>query len=193
MVNWVYEKLGHRPDRLKYRTELRTTEDVDAAMNPAEKAFRMLEAEYGRDKGMIYVYGNHDNYLILPEVCQAAGIAPRRKYYEGPGIFIEHGHRLEDTFAVGRPFPAYNYDGTRSGYKATVKCFRWPQWLKNAGKWADGKWCQISDQPQYWGEHAQIWLGRQSNGKLEPPHIFVIGHTHLANLLYIDIEPWRLG
>jgi hypothetical protein len=172
---------------------------VEKWLNPAEAAFLLLEKTYEQNEGMIYVYGNHDNYLIDKGLCGAAKISPRRRYYEVPGVFMEHGHRMEATFAIGHPVPAYNYDGTRSGYKATIDAYHDMQ--KGSGKlgdikkWAAGKWAQWGDQPQYWGEFAQVWLGRKSRNQpgLKPPHIFVIGHTHLPVLYQIDIDAWRIG
>lgn len=46
-----------------------------------------------------------------------------------------------------------------------------------------------AEQPQYRGEYAQVWLGRNSRKEPDkmPPHVFVIGHTHCPMMSYIDI------
>jgi hypothetical protein len=176
--------------------------------NPGEQAFRTLEAKLGADSGMVYVYGNHDNYLILDEVCSAAGVTPRRRFFEPRGLFMEHGHRMEARFWGPFSVLPHNFDGDPSGYDATMGEYRrrlgTVQPRKSTGtkireavtgvvdmkKLAD-QWAAIRDQPQYWGEQAQVWLGRQAGGTLKPPHVFVIGHTHMPKLLYIAIDAWR--
>jgi hypothetical protein len=49
---------------------------------------------------------------------------------------------------------------------------------------------QKFQQPQYWGEFAQVWIGRQSlpDLGLKPPHVFVLGHTHIPLLTYVNID-----
>jgi hypothetical protein len=44
-------------------------------------------------------------------------------------------------------------------------------------------------QKQYWGEYAQVWIGRQSlDTKYSTPQVFVIGHTHMQMVSYINID-----
>ena len=178
------------------------------ALNPGEQAYRTLEAALGADTGVVYVYGNHDDYLILDEVTAAAGLAPRRRFFEPPGLFMEHGHRMEARFWGPFSVLPHNYDGDPSGYDATIGEYR--RRLETFGRRASAGaeargtlagavdvkkladlWAAIRDQPQYWGEQAQVWLGRQGEGTLKPPHVFVIGHTHMPKLLYVDIDAWR--
>jgi hypothetical protein len=172
-------------------------------LNPAEAGFRLLERElFGR---MSYIYGNHDNYLIIPDV--SADILPRVRYVDDVrSVFVEHGHRMEGTFFEGGVYPLpVNFDGQVSGYETTIGLYNeyrhtvphnpigqlWANLKQKAGKPVADEWAGIHDQPQYRGEMAQIWLGRQAAGEIKPFHIYVIGHTHMPNLWYVPIEAWR--
>jgi len=160
---------------------------VEVWLNPAEHALRLLE----RHCSLEFIYGNHDNYLILPEVCGDAGIAARRRNFDGArGVFIEHAHRMEATFTQIVP---HNNDGTTGGYDATMKLYRQLEQGGAGGgplNWVATKWASIHDQPGYYKEFARVWMGRYSRKgeDLTPPHIFVIGHTHIPNLFCIRIK-----
>ncbi len=163
--------------------------DAPGGKNPAMTAFETLERAFGGR--FHYLYGNHDNYLALPPVCAAAGLRPRVRFVERPGVFIEHGHRMEGRFVVSAGIP-HNYDGTDTGYKATVKAYNsGGGMLTNIAKKIADEWAAIHDRAEYVGEQAQVWLGRQSRGTLKPPHVFVIGHTHIPDLITIDIDAYR--
>lgn len=173
--------------------------DSTHKFGPAMRAMEMLEAELGGDRGIIYLYGNHDNYLGLDQVTAAAGIPKRRKYWECPGVFIEHGHRMEARFQGPVNLAPLNHDGAESGYKATVDTY---EDMRTGGKFAKkvgsllkkgaDKGAGWFQQPQYWGEQAQVWLGRQTaGGTPKPAHICVIGHTHMPLLNTINIEAYR--
>jgi predicted phosphodiesterase len=164
-------------------------------LNPAEKALRLLK------ENCTFIYGNHDNYLINLGPTKAAGIPPRKRYWESEGIFIEHGHRLEATLvASGDPGIPTNYDGSTSGYETTIEYYEecktmiahgeQPGLLQKKKLGAADWFAQKFQQTQYWGEFAQVWIGRQSLklAGLKPPHVFVIGHTHMPMLAYINIE-----
>lgn len=236
-----------------------------AKRNPSIEALDVLERTFS---GIEYIYGNHDNYLILPEVCGAAGLQQRIRWKEFPGVFIEHAHRLENKFSDPKPWSdvgevadvvedvaavgavagaatlavgeatgnstakevgkdalligsgvalaaaaasyvsrikgARNYDGDSSGYDAAnllynVLDYSW----KNSGVgslliWGGQKIKDVADdqardhdQPQYISEFARVWIGRQTSQRKKPPHVFVIGHTHIPELLEIVIEPWH--
>ncbi len=231
-------------------------EDMPGTGNPAVQGLKLLEENFG---GMDYIYGNHDNYLIREDVCAEAGLTQRQRWQEYPGVFIEHGHRLEGTFedggieaagavvgalgtlgviglaaagiggvaapiAVGVVAAAgvaaavitavapHNYDGDPSGYNAADGVFKnlkgasaFTKFTETAKKNVADVWADVHDQPQYWGEFAQMWLGRQmpdgmkesqdvqNLGDLKSPHIFVIGHTHIPFLTHIKIDPYRIG
>ena len=88
---------------------------------PAEAAFLLLNEALGADDGgrsggsrMLYIYGNHDNYLIDDALCAAAGIPYRRRYYDRKGLLIEHGHRLEASFDEDDSVGAGNYSRIKS-------------------------------------------------------------------------------
>ena len=42
------------------------------------------------------------------------------------------------------------------------------------------------DQPRYINQFAKLSMGRKATGKGVPPHIMVIGHTHMPLLTYVD-------
>lgn len=164
--------------------------DAPGGKNPAMTAFETLEGAFGGR--FHYLYGNHDNYLGLPQVCAAAGLRPRVRFVERPGVFIEHGHRMEGRFVIRAPY--LNYDGTDTGYKATIKAF---DSAGGGGAMTDlvkriaDEWAAVHDRAEYVGEQAQVWLGRLSRGTRQPPHVFVIGHTHIPDLIAVDIDAWR--
>jgi hypothetical protein len=163
-------------------------------LNPAEKALRLMQ------DNCTFIYGNHDNYLINGALARAAGIPARKRLWESPGIFIEHGHRLEASLmGSGDPFPT-NYDGSVTGYEAAADYYKdcskmmrlgeQPGYIQSkkigAADWAAQKF----QQPQYWGEFAQVMIGRRSRPEFghSAPHVFVIGHTHMPMLSYINIS-----
>ena len=211
LVRWIREIQGQ--DDSDWVNKTLGQQGSTPALNPAEQAFRALDSAYGADSGMVYIYGNHDNYLILDPVTSAAGIPKRRAFLELPGVFIEHAHRMEARFWGPLTILPHNFDGDPSGYKVTIGLYEKLKTKRDAylrglkltervheatigkiemgAKRIAGEWAAIRDQPEYWGEQAQIWLGRQSENKLKPPHVFVIGHTHLPELHYIDIDAWR--
>jgi hypothetical protein len=215
--------------------------------NPVDGGFRLLEDTFGSN--LTYIYGNHDDFLAHAEVCEAAGLRPRKPWDEFPGIFIEHGHRMEIPEVVSHPIGGYNSDGMcLDAWESTNTVYdhssgsdsfspkgwlednlRLPDrvlplftnsWLKLAGlvlilpveavasgfKWAlsklnitgdlplnlpaDISFAAWFDQPWYIQEYAKVWVGRNSDAagkQLLPPHIFVIGHTHLPLLAHLHI------
>lgn len=97
--------------------------------NPALKALDKFTKQFPANS--FYIYGNHDSYLKLPEVCTAGGLPARVMNLNGfKSIFIEHAQRMEVfysnpaarianfIFAVGDRFPG-NSDGDASGFIAT--------------------------------------------------------------------------
>lgn len=157
-------------------------------MNSGVAGLGMIESTFG---GITYLYGNHDNVLIDPEVTAAAGLAPRVPYITDiPGLFIEHVHRLEASFS--EPLTPKNYDGTNTGFIAANLAYFGKQFslLTPLVNWsfdrADDQ-AREHDQPQYLSEYAQMWLGRASLN-LPTPHIFVIGHTHIPNIFRRKIK-----
>lgn len=162
-------------------------------LNPVEKAFRLLEGAAGEGKlETVYIHGNHDDYLVLPQVCDAAGIPPRKPFYEGKRVLIEHGHRMEAYFP-GLDLLPHNYDGDPSGFVATREYYQGTLTTELFGG-LDAFVAEKRDQPDYYLELARVWLGRQAGPSgspgptaktREPPHVCVIGHTHLPTLLYI--------
>ena len=184
--------------------------------NPVEAAFRRLEQSL--NGGVVYIWGNHDDYLARADVCIAAEVAARQAYYPDAkgGLFVEHGHRLEFTlsstyaefsnesafwawagYTVGHGFAGFNFDGgaakawltTNNVYDQRVKGGIAAGW----GEFKDflGQWgVRNADQDQFYRELAHVWMGRLSNpGGPKPPHIFVIGHTHEPLLTYVRPHP----
>ena len=114
---------------------------------------------------------------------------------------------MEGTFFESGVYPLpVNFDGQPSGYETTIGLYNeyrhtvphnpigqiWANLKQAAGKPVADEWAGIHDQPQYRGEMAQIWLGRQASGNIKPFHTYTIGHTHMPNLWYVPIDAWRL-
>jgi hypothetical protein len=161
--------------------------------NPAYKAMQLLEQALG-DK-LTYLHGNHDNYLILPEVTSYLGLKPRKPAYEARGLMVEHGHRMERYFAGFVAILPHNYDGDPTGYDATIKAYKtavaggWKQELAGDAKVIADKFAEVRDQPSYEHEYARVWLGRESLNR-PLPHVFAIGHTHDPKLVSITIDAY---
>ena len=273
-TNWVYhhlntglssEELDKLPSDLRSRIINRANEFGTANWkryviegrdkvwrNPADAALKLLEDRMGRDN-VVYIYGNHDDYLADGGVCARAGIMPRQRCTEFKGVFIEHGHRLEIPEVVTHPpGTGFNSDGlcveawesTNSVYDylagKSSSAGSWlkgkaqqninivdspmpkfaPDWAKyvvNFGAWilldlipggltqvltggklkwdlpghlpADIAWTSGFDQPWFIQEYARVWVGRNSNLETtrRPPHVFVIGHTHLPMLAHMTV------
>jgi UDP-2,3-diacylglucosamine pyrophosphatase LpxH len=245
--NWVSHvvktRCGENKQQLQEYYELLRSETLHDAIgtyyyliNPAVKAIELLEKEFD----VVYIYGNHDNYLGINEVCIVAGLKNRVRYYSNASkpksIFIEHGHRMEAFFAFGvvNNMFGLNNDGCKTGYDATLGQYiqqlaeedknilikflellppyivgkklvsddsntTWWETIPVVGLVKRLKvefgltiadwWGQWHDQKEYYGESAQVWLGRYFAGDSQKaaPHIFVIGHTHRAMLREIDI------
>lgn len=194
-IDWVQDVIWKRGKGEERLLEPLLKQPSGKWLNPAEKAMRLLAAGLG--ERLVYLHGNHDNYLVLPEVCDAAGLQHRKPFYEGKRVLVEHGHRMESLFpGVGNVIP-HNYDGDNTGYDATVKTFNGMKASFESGKTdrfgavakvvAD-RFAMIRDQPSYRNEYARVWLGRQSMQERDPPHIFAIGHTHCPAVFYCDIS-----
>lgn len=152
-------------------------------LNPAQAALQIFQTNYG---GVQYLYGNHDNYLIRPEVVGNV-CDPRVRFIEGQGIWIEHAHRLEPGLM---PPANANYDGNQKGYTLTNSVWR-PRAEKilpgvkakfgegisdKLGEQADASVTGIS-QLYYRREAGRFFVARSVLGG-SLPHIFIIGHTH---------------
>jgi hypothetical protein len=85
--------------------------------NPASNGLDILEDTFD----CIYIHGNHDNYLIRHDIVRRANIAYRDPYKEFPGVFIEHGHRLDGT----------NHDGTKAGHWFANAAFNTLEFMDN--------------------------------------------------------------
>ena len=51
-----------------------------------------------------FIYGNHDCYRGVP---REDGLAEALPFYSEPGLWIEHGHRFEDSNIDGQPFGSF--------------------------------------------------------------------------------------
>jgi peptidoglycan hydrolase-like protein with peptidoglycan-binding domain/UDP-2,3-diacylglucosamine pyrophosphatase LpxH len=193
----------------------------ESCVNPAVAALRLIQKRFE----LILLHGNHDDYLIRHDVTQKAGLSARQRLWETDGVLIEHGHRMEARLiASGDRLAEHkvggvptNYDGAVSGYEATNTLYHQQEtlqesaakdrnWIDTAGDWAATKWADAKkpvanwfagslQQPQYISEVAQVWLGRYSLKTYLPPHIFVMGHTHMPMMadVLIDYFAWFKG
>jgi predicted phosphodiesterase len=153
-------------------------------LNPAEVALRSLENTF--KDSMIYIYGNHDNYLIDLELQSMAGLKSREAFIEDKALFVEHAHRMEANFL---PLVPRNHDGCYSGFMAANQLYcdicnkkKISEWVIETADW----WGEASDQEAYLHEFAKFWMGRKSNKK-NTPRIFVIGHTHRPAIYKFNI------
>lgn len=64
-----------------------------------------------------FVYGNHDGYRGVP---RDNGVGTALPYYSEPGLWVEHGHRFEDSNIDGQPFGAFI---TNLAYEITELAF----------------------------------------------------------------------
>jgi hypothetical protein len=191
--DWVRDTMRDRVERglthgMSGTTYLQTYEPRLAAgavwRNPAAAALELLEQAFG----VTYVYGNHDNYTILP----SAHWAPRRCCFEVGGVFMEHGHRLEAFSHSVLPLPT-NIDGDESGYLATAEVYAnilnyrpiLGEVVYDAG--IDVFWTNTFQRPDFERALGGLWLGRL-RGAGRAPHVMVVAHTHRAKLAYIDVR-----
>jgi len=167
-------------------------------LNPAEGAIRRLQNTFGDN--MIFIYGNHDNYLIDAGLTRNAKLKQRLAFWDdGASLFIEHGHRMEALF---HPivFPT-NEDGVADGWSAANGLYlaelkgdkdSYDQYLQRAKGAGADLWAGYHDQSAYKEEFARFWFGRKSNaakpGSKNPPSIFAIGHTHMPELYNLQIR-----
>lgn len=218
IVAWINDIRGIHGDWVGQALKMRGSvpagidQDADLALdgggylNPACAALDLLEKKFD----LTYLHGNHDNYLIRVQVTQAAGITKRHRWFETDGVLIEHGHRLEARLVLsGDPVVPTNYDGSSTGYKATLEQYHdqdrriraerlETDWSDKPGQWWTRNWlegkedfadwaAQQFQQTQYMTEFAKIWVGRHSLKNYPAPHIFGIGHTHDPLLQYVNI------
>jgi hypothetical protein len=69
--------------------------------NAAVEAFSQLEKSLGNN--MVYLYGNHDNYLADSALTKELKMRKRDLIYESKSLYIEHGHRCEFEFKLESP------------------------------------------------------------------------------------------
>ena len=133
---------------------------------------------------MLFLHGNHDNYLSRPEVVEAAkeaikndpasksdpptDVYPRHKEIDLDHVFIEHGQRCD----------LYNRDGATSGFNkcqtATDYHFLKPYGPLERATFVVGaaaKWCV---------------QGRDFG-------VYVMGHTHIPDLKRVEVYHQRGG
>jgi len=177
--------------------------DRNFTINPAEMALRALQLHLCDN--LIYLYGNHDNYLICDDLADLISadfkkihgpdkskyFNKRKEFHENKSLFIEHGHRMEAAFSLKVP---KNFDGCWSGFKETCDLFEdlWKDkygLLNNLKKPLADRWASIHDQPSYNSEIVKMKLGRKGKNDASkmPPNIFVIGHTHRPKLEFNKI------
>ncbi len=104
-TNKDYKKNFELYKKLCEEYKIKNTES-NKYINPATIALRYLEDNLG-DK-MIYLYGNHDNYLIDNKLTNRITLhgkpmKPRKLHYESKSLYVEHGHRLEYEFQIEDP------------------------------------------------------------------------------------------
>ena len=158
--------------------------------------FQMFDACEEAGIQVSYLHGNHDNYMILPEVVEAANnyiqssisqghaegipqswmktlkstkVHRRRNPQIESCIFIEHGQRVD----------SYNRDGSRSGHKMTQKAVGTPT-LTDFQKFK--KLFDPARRKTFVYGAAAWWLRHYGEFGL-----FVHGHTHTPVLEWVDV------
>jgi hypothetical protein len=119
------------------------------------------------------------------------------RHIEAPGVFMEHGHRIEAMMErraiVNVP---RNYDGATSGYDAALKVYRQYErekgdWWTRAKEWVGTLYGEVW-QKEICDEFGRLWWARRaSEDGAACPHIFVVGHTHHPRLLFLHPDRLR--
>lgn len=138
---------------------------------------------------ILFLHGNHDDYLSNPAVVAAANayvqtglspyggdtrtgpsttVHPRRKEIAQDSVFIEHGQRCDQ----------YNHDGETSGYEKANTAVN-QGFSKHV---IDLKSIESTRRPTFVGGAAAEWCVRQGDFGL-----YVMGHTHKADLHQVEV------
>lgn len=151
--------------------------------------FHAFDQCASRKMEMMFLHGNHDDYLSRPEVIAAANayvqtgmspygetrdrgpsttVHPRRENIAQDSVFIEHGQRCDQ----------YNRDGETSGYEKANTAVN-QGWTKHV---VDLKSIESTRRPTFVGGAAAMWCLRQGDFGL-----YVMGHTHKADLHQVEV------
>ncbi|MBI4716246.1 MAG: hypothetical protein HY763_00415 [Planctomycetes bacterium] len=93
------------PDGNREDTALLGTANIRRRRNqpPLGLWNRAVVEKFGRVR-TTFIYGNHDCFRGNP---RQGGIGEALPYFSTPGLWIEHGHRFEDSNVDGQPFGAF--------------------------------------------------------------------------------------
>jgi len=138
---------------------------------------------------MLFLHGNHDDYLSNRTVVAAANayiqtglspyggetrtgpstiVHPRQKEIAQDNVFIEHGQRCDQ----------YNRDGETSGFEKANTAVN-QGWTKHL---IELKTIESTRRPTFVGGAAAKWCVRQGDFGL-----YVMGHTHKADLHQVEV------
>lgn len=143
---------------------------------------------------MLFLHGNHDDYLSRPEVVAAANayiqteptryggdapsvasttVYPRQKEVSQDSVFIEHGQRCDQ----------YNRDGETAGYEKTNDAVS-PGFFMSIPilLGMDPRKVESTRRPTFVVGAAAMWCIRQRDFGL-----YVMGHTHAPDLHRVEV------
>ena len=151
--------------------------------------FQAFDQCAARGVKMLFLHGNHDDYLSNPAVIAAANayiqtgispygetrrrgpsttVHPRQKEIAQDSVFIEHGQRCDH----------YNHDGETSGFEKANMAVN-QGWTKHL---VELKTIESTRRPTFVGGAAAMWCLRQGDFGL-----YVMGHTHKADLHQVEV------
>ncbi len=165
-------------------------EDVGKWIGETHQCWPELFQEFDlcHDTGieMLFLHGNHDDYLSQPEVVAAANdciqaqptqsgslstVYPRQPEIDRDGIFVEHGQRCDP----------YNRDGATAGFNnanLAVDLFFLP-FLKDLGS---------TERAMYVVAASAKWCVKTGDFG-----VYVMGHTHEVDLAKVEVYHQREG
>jgi LysM domain len=181
----------------EYDLKLCTAAEIGVLVKRANSIKELLSDKYDyfTYKNPVPGYFLHTVHTVLSPLLDTLS-----KSAEGWGLIGEVAgvspEKIVHMFKYDAPT---NEDGNRGGFKAT--CDVYNAELKNSDSTGENftrtenymladvadDIAGTHDQRIYRKEFAKYWLGEKSNGNI-PPSLFVIGHTHMPELIHVKIE-----
>ncbi len=156
--------------------------------------FHAFDMCASKEMQMVFLHGNHDDYLSNPDVAKAANayiqteptrygvdtrkgpathVYPRQKELPQDNVFIEHGQRCDQ----------YNRDGETEGYEKTNEAVT-PGLVARVASWmVDLKNLDTVRRTTFVVGAAALWCVRERDFGL-----YVMGHTHTADLHQVEVH-----
>jgi hypothetical protein len=150
---------------------------------PVFEALKLLESSgLGEVK---YLAGNHDGYLLKPELPDSLGLPGRDPFYRGLNgdLLAEHGHR----------FDSWNFDNVKggdvlSGPGVTKLLMLVPSLRRLEGPLGKMTFWQPSQRDLHVLGAALLFLHEQTALGHKPFSIYAMGHSHDRMLVRADVR-----